>query len=661
MAVNVQDLPKLTNKRPVEVLLDEFDGGTNVLLSETRIAKNEAKESLNLMLIEDGVWTKRWGSKQWGASLVGTIDGWGEYVKTDDTREMLVIDAGTLKKSTDDGATWSTVTGVTFTAGSRAYFYQYGAYDSVTNTQKNYMYIANGVDKIARYDGSTVSRYTQIAAPSASLSATRGGGLSTGSYNYYYVVTSVNSGGETDSSAEFSVSGGVNLQRAQWVDADENVALSWTAVSGAIKYVVYASDLSGTHFFLGETTVNSFVDDGSQWNDQIVPPDSNQTGGPTLKSVTESGNRLWGVGTDNYIHFTGNIGSEKGNFSAGAGGGYVGVARGTKAVAMTVHDVQGKPHVWLKNPEGGGQIWRIDEQTISVAGVDVVVQVPSKVLDATGTNAIAAVIPVENDIFYWDRGVRVLGNEPGVLNVLRTNELSANIRPYIESLQPGGIPEISAFYYKGKVLFSVPYNSTTPDRTIVYDRERTAWIKDWSVGVTQWGVYTESAGTTKLIGSIGNKLYEFSENYDNDDGVAFSTKYVSPRLSVGGKNFTEFAKIKKAYVKLRDTIGNVNITITGTGKTERFSNLATKTISAEGSNTGMSFEPLSFTQLSTSTGMPTTFQSESLIKRIDVKKLVRDIQITISTTGSGNQFTLIGVLFTGQPVNTGDPANWRDD
>ncbi len=654
--LDVRQIPKLKNRKPLQIKLDSFNGGVNTLLSETRIKTNEAKEATNLMLIEDGVWTKRWGTEDYGTALSGTIDGAHEYVATDGTRELIVIDAGTPKKSTDDGVTWTTITGGTFTAGNQCYFHQIGVLSG--GSIENRLYIVNGVDNLAYYDGTQIQTYSSLSAPAWAATPLAKTGLTGTNYTYYYQVTAVNDVGETLTSSEQSIQ--VGDIRDNW-DGSNYVTLDWNAVTGATKYLIYVSDLSGHELYLDETTDTQYDDKGqASPNSYIEPPLDNTTAGPILKTITSSGGRLWGVDTENKIWFSGSTASEKGTFGIHTGGGWVGIERGSRATATTVVDFQGKPHVFMKYPEGKGQIWEINETTVTVGSVDVTVMIPNKILDATGTEAVGSVVHVENDVFYWDNGVRVLGNEPGVLNVLRTNELSSRVRPYVTALTADSEDKVTAFYWDSKVLFSVPRNSSTPDRIIVYDRERLAWFLDWTIGVSQFLLYTDTDGKTRLLGVSGSKLIEFSSNYEADSGTAFNTRYISPRIAISDKDFTQWAKIFRAYLRLRNTLGTVNVTITGTGKSEAYSSLATETITPGSSNSGLSWDQMSDFQLSDSNGTPSSYQNESLIKRIKVNKLVRDIQITLETSGVGDKFTLIGVLFEGLPVDTGDPTSWRE-
>lgn len=648
---------KLRDQKPLRINVDRFDGGTNVLLSETRIKNNEARESLNLMYEGDGVWTKRWGTSRYGTAVTGPVDGFREYIKTDGTRELIIIDNGTPKKSTNNGATWTTITGGTFTAGNRARFHQLGVVNTTGGAMENRLYIVNGVDALAYYDGTDINTYSAIGEPAWAGTPITRTGLTDGTNTYYYRVTASNDVGESDPSTEQSIT--VNKTNDLW-DTSNYVTLDWDAVSGANSYQVYRSNASGYETYLGATTATGFVDYGSPTNDFVEPPYEDQTAGPILKDLTSAVGRLWGIDAENRVWFTGNATFERGSFGPYSGGGWTGVDRGGKTSVEAIESFQGKPVVFLAYPEGGGQIWQIDETSITVADESVTVMVPKKILDATGSSSPGGVVSVENDIFYFDKDeVRVLGNEPGVLSVLRTNALSTNIRPYLEGLMDGGISDIEAIYYRGKVLWSVPRNSTTPDRIVVFDRERNAWHIDWSIGVTQFGMYTDTNGKSHLLGSVSTGLIDFSENYATDyDGSIINTKFIGKRIPMSDNDFTAFAKVKKLFLQFRNTSGANNVTVTGTGKSDSLLSLATKTIVSEGSTTGLTYDLLSTTQLSTSSGVPSTYQNESDISKIRINKLIRDIQVQITTTGVNDRYTLIGMQFEGLPVETGDPSGW---
>lgn len=641
-------IPKLGSKKLATIQIDQFNGGVNVLYSETRLKKNEAKEATNLMLIEDGIWDKRWGTKT-KITMGATVDGFTEYVKSDGTTELIICAGGTIYKSTNLSTT-SSISGATYTSGNKCYFVQIGTY----------LYIGNGVDALIRYDGTSLTTYTALDNP-GTVTLTRGAGLSAGSWTYYYKVTAINAVGETAPSSEASIT--VNKDRDLWSAADENIALSWSAVTGALKYVVYYSDTTGYEVKLAETTAPSYTDDGSVVpNPYIEPPAANITGGPKLKKMWLSGNRIWGADPNNpyRVWFSGS-GVYLGNFAPAYGGGWVELEKGGRATVVGGEDYQGKSHVICETPEGRGNIWQviIESQSISGTSTSYVVPVPTKIIGQVGSNAPRSIIIVENDLWFTNKkGVQILGNEPGVLNTLRTNELSAKLRPYFQSLDVGSISKICAYYFDAKVFISVPTASGDPNRIVVMDRERLAWIKDWTKGVSQFGEFTDSTKETYFLGSSGATIIHFSSTYGDDDGTAFTWKYLSPRIPVSA-DWTQFAKIKKAYARLRNTQGNISFTFFGTGKTQSFSQLASATISQGASDTGIGWDQVGDFQVGSTNGTPTVFSEESLIKYLSINNLIRDMQWQIQGSAAIDRAAITGIMAKGFVLAAGEPSDWR--
>ena len=86
------------------ITIDKFNGGTNTLVDQSRLAPKFAVQSNNLMQVSDGLWKTRWGTKNFGAALAANSDGASEYVKADGTTELIAIANGVAYKSTDGGS-----------------------------------------------------------------------------------------------------------------------------------------------------------------------------------------------------------------------------------------------------------------------------------------------------------------------------------------------------------------------------------------------------------------------------------------------------------------------------------------------------------------------------------------------------------------------------
>lgn len=641
----------IDNRPKVDIKIDDFSGGTNVLFSETRLKANEAKESTNLMLAEDGVWKKRWGTEQYaGVTFTNTIDGFSEYKKSDGTRELIVVADGKAWVVNPTDSSKTEISGATFTTGTRCDFTQIN----------NFLYIVNGVDNMARYNGTVLATYSSIDTPAwAGTPLARGGGLSAGNYTLYYRVSAVNEVGETLAAAEQSIT--MDIKREEWNEADETITVDWVASSGALKYIVYMSDVSGYETKLAETTDTTFIDDGTAvLNPYIEPPTASTATGPKFSSIAVIGNRIWGTGDPNNLQrvYWSGTGANLGNFAAGFDGGWVDLETGSRTQCVKVIDFNKEVHVVCKTDDGRGSVWEIDLGSLTIGDTDVIIPVPTKINAQMGSPASRAVVQAENDVYLLNTfGVFTLGFVEGILNSLQVREKSANLRPYIRGAYEQDIDKSCAYFYDSKIFFSIPTSSGEPNRIFLYDKELNAWIKDWTVGVSQFGEYTDASGVTHLLGINGNKLIEFSENYQGDQGVAFTWKYVSPRYAIS-KDWTGYGYIERAYVRARDAVGTITFSITGTSVGGQSPTVATSSITNGVSDTGMGWDLMGSVLMGDSSGYPTLFAQESLIRYLPVDSLLRDIQWTVSGDALQDRAVLTGVMATGRIIETDNDEEW---
>lgn len=644
----------ISNKNKVSVAVDKFDGGVNTIFSQTRLKKSESAELTNMWLIEDGVPDKRPGTAHFGGvTWTNRPDGAWEYRKTDGTRQLIVVADGYAWLVDPEAGTKTQISGASFTIG-----YPCDALQIETK-----LYICNGLDPLATYNGTSFSTYTQINAPAwGGTPLARGAGLSAGSITLYYRVTAVNNIGETVPNAEQSIA--VDANRNVWSAADEYIDVDWAAVSGAVKYIVYMSDASGFEVKLAETTDTTFRDDGTYTpNPYIEPPTSNTTGGPLFKKIGLCNNRI--VGTDDIdnpwrVYYTG-TGVNLGLFSSGYGGGWIDIEYGGKAICKAPIEFQSLIHIFCKTDEGRGTIWQMGFEGVVVGSELIQVPKPEKIISAIGCGDPRTIIYVENDVYFWNasNGVNVLGNEPGILDVLRTNELTSKIRNYLRALPNTG--DKCAYYFDSKVFFSYRISSATGsdfDGTMIFDRERNCVIKPWSIGVSQFLEFTDTLGKVHLLGIASDRLIEFSENYQGDSGEAFAWSYLGPRFPVG-RDFTEFARRFKTAVKLRSVSGSVNVVVYGTGKTGSFEAVATATIEGRLAQAGMGWDLMGGFQLGDTEGDVVTFDSDSLVRYLWANSLVREIQLKIYGTDINDRAIILGYLMRGNKDNTANPLSWK--
>lgn len=638
--------------------IDSSKGGTNRLLDEARISKDEVVNALNLIQVQDGLYKPRWGTQYYGADYGANPDGATEFLKSDQTTELIVVAGGKVWKSTDGGDK-TEITGATFTAGTPAYFMQIAGF----------LYIANGTDPLARYNGTTLTTYTQANAPTG-LTGTATSSISAVSgISIYGVVTALNSVGETIGSSEVQVY--VNKIRDQWNATTDSITWNWTAVSGVDRYQLYISDTLGYEELLTSVTTNSFTDNGTlATNPYISVPLDNTTAAPKFKSMVVSGNRIWATNnpTSPYTVYFSGTGQYMGVFSDFYGGGWINLEKGGRETPVKVVHYQsgqgeGRATVLCKTPEGRGAVWQLTISTATVGETSFSVPSAMKVVGSSGTESINGTISTNNDIMFPNRrGWFNLGPQQNFYGLLRTNEISVKIRPYWNSLVGSKLAGICAYFKDAKVFISVPTAGTGNNRIVIFDTEKNNWTVDWSIGAKQFFEYTQTDGQTKFmyVPVSGNKLIELSENVGGDLGVAFETSFETGRLALS-KEWKDFVKVQRVYIKLGNPRGTISLEVSGSQKSKGFSTLAGsgKQIIPFSSQTGIGFDLMGDFVMGDTEGTPDNYTDSADIRYLKVNKKVRDIKIKVSSKTIDTDYVIHGFIITGRPVSTRSPNTWK--
>ena len=615
------------------------------------------------MQVMDGRWTPRWGSAYYGATTSATLYGAGTYT-TDDGATHLVVASGTsIKRSTDNGATWSTCTGASITADYKVSFLQIGSK----------LYIANGQDNLIRYDGTTTLLvYSSISTPGAPTPTKTG--LTGTTYTASYRVSAINDVGETAASSAGTVT--IGKTRDNWVSGTDSISVAWTKVTGATNYNIYYKDdaSSNVEIYCGSVAQPSgatatFVDTGENALNAFVEyPAGDTTTGPKFSEMELSGNRIWATGDPNnpWRVYWGGTGSYQGAFSEFFGGGYVDLEKGGRErPKQVVHYRDGKggafATVLTSDPEGQGSIWQISLDTVTIGNTSFTVPTALKIVGSVGTNAPLSVAKVRNDIMFFNtRGWFSLGSRPQLLNLLSTDEISSNIRPDILGMTGSALNKVCAYYYNAKVFVSMPYGSSANNVIYVNDTERKNWSGAWTTGVERFFEYADTNGDSHLLAVPvdGEQLIEFASTISGDLGEAFDTRYISGLLPVAADR-NAFAKIRYAYIELNNPVGEINFSVLGTEKRRGFNQLRSITIGDTVSNAGFGTYEFSDFQFSDASLTPTVYSQSSVKKRIRINRLLNNIQFKVTTSERGAEYTMIALQAKGYIVPTRDPSSWR--
>lgn len=522
-----------------------FRKGLNLLLRPTEISRQELSQADNLLLVGSGVPTGRWGTGVYfTANSSGMVRGLGTYKSKDgSTNDIFALtDEGYLAKK--NGTSSTLITGQSWPSGSIIRTEQLG----------DATYIVSDQAPLSSYAGSGLSVFATIAKPTG-LSATNFSGASGPNQVSYKVVALGPNGGQTDPSTNYVLSNlPTDLTKTE-------IKLFWTGPSAASMggYEIYRGSQGNEKFLAGTAAgVTSYVDDGEPTSLIIEPPFSNTTGGVKSAFIKKYKDRLLVVPTDdpNKLLISGRYPDHtKFDYLNGGGSVYVDPDSGDNITAIEVQPIADRIVVY-KNFAS----YLVEIQQVQIGNFFLLDPQYSPISSAVGCSNQDAVATVENDTFYFGRnGIYVTGYEPNFLNIIRTNEVSARIRPYLELLNDDDYATACAMYVNQKYILSFPLRK----QMIVYDRERGSFMGPWTLpfGISHMRKYIDSSGTEKwVLGSYDdNTVYNFDPSLNSDNGETISKTLRTGKDYLG--DWTKLSILRYFYVLLRNVVGTATVNI----------------------------------------------------------------------------------------------------
>jgi len=632
-------LSKSSSYKPradVELNWNTFRKGWNNLFRETELSADQLAQADNIMLIGSGTPTGRWGTQTYfTANLTGTITGLGAFATGASLVQVLAVtDQGYLVKK--NGTSYTQVNGQSWPSGTMVRMEQLGGYE----------YLVSKDVALTRYDGTGLAVFATIAPPTG-LTATNISGVS-GTYTWSWkIVAKGSNGGTTEPSTAVTLG---NLPQDLSLTS---VNVRWTGTSAASLsgYEVYRG-LQGDETFLAGVgaSITNYIDTGEPSSESILAPISNTTGGVKAEVIGKVGDRLIFVPYDDPTKLI--IGArypDQSKIGIFDGGGYIYLGPRDGGRIVGVNTQLGSEKFLAFTTKG---VYAITLGTITVGNyvlLDPQYQVISTLTDCTSQDVIQT---VENDTFYLGtKGVYVAGFEPNYLNLIRTNEVSAPIRPYLAGLSASDLNTACAFYVNNKYIISFPNRK----EMIVYDRERGCWIGPWILpfGVSVMKKIDDGTGEKWIVGSKNsNKIYTFEPSVNSDDGVTITKTLRSKKEYF--TSWSDLKLLKYFYFLFRNVTGSVNVNIIAEDRNGTTSNVKTFTLtgSETAGNSGWGIDTYGTSGYGLSNGTITTATGE-LTRWGTTFKSVRIIQIEISCTSANSNFELLGVKLTAKNQGSG--------
>lgn len=631
--------PPYKPTRPVREEWSNFAKGLNLLARPTELGDSELAVADNIMLTGMGVPTGRWGTvKYFTVNATGSIRGFATYKDdTNSQNEILALsDEGYLAKKA--GSSSSVITGQSWPSGSIIHSEQLGG--------KTYIVSEDRV--FTSYNGTNLSIFGTISSPTG-LSATNFSGATGPNALSYEVVAVGENGGQTGPSTNYVLSNLPNdLTTTQ-------IHLFWTAPSAASLsgYEIYRG-LQGDETLLASVGPQStrYIDNGSDASQTIQAPLVNTTGGVKSKFIKKYKDRLLVIDKDdpNKLLISGRYPFHT-NFSWLNGGGYVYIDpdSGDNITAIEVQPIADRIVIYKERSS-----YLVELSTVQIGNYTVLDPQYVPISTTIGCSSQDSVAIVENDTFAFGRnGLYMSGYQQNFLNIIRTNELSARIRPYLDLLNETDYQTACAFYVNHKYILSFPQRK----EMMVYDRERNAWLGPWKLpfGVSRLLSYVDSSGTEKwVIGSYdSNQVYTFEASVNSDDGETI-TKTLRTKKTYFG-DFSTLSIVTFFYVLLRNIIGTTIVNIIIEDRDGATSNAETFTITgaAVSGNTGWGTDQWGTAEWGLSNNVAATVASEELTRWGSMFKQARLLQVEVTSTAPNSNFELLQIKIEAKRQGTG--------
>ena len=659
---NLSDSPP----KPVILTHEKFDRGVINLIDDMKLPKNALKEAVNAFLDEDGAPRDRAGLEWFGTEINGqTIDGGGFYFDgftIGATPHLVAVAGGTVYRSVNDGVTWNVCTGGSFTAGKRV----------GTLLVNGVLYLFNGYDYVIRYNGTTTLQvYSGISAPSGNpVSKTGLGGTTI--YTLRYRVSAVNEVGYTEASVAQTI--GVDRSRDAF-DASNFNTFSWTAVTGASRYDIYVGEIAGEETYIGSvegSATTTFQDKGQPQQVNAVAPNANTTQGPRVGQMEFIGSRVYATQDRDYpfrVWISG-AGRFIGQFSSAYDATFIDLQKGSQYKPMIVKDYRdgkGTPlaTVWCDSVDGLGCVWQGTVEAYTIG--DVTFPVPNfyKLPGSRGTSAPYSVVNVLNDYMYYNlQAYFNLGSRAQFLNLLSTDESSANIRKSVKQINAKAASGICAYFADAKVYFSVPINSDVNNVTMLYDTERKAWLPEaFDKGFVHIFSYTTTTGqNVTLAWKPGDKQFtRIGDDIRGDYGDPINVSIQTGLMHVNPRNRFDFMWAEEAEIELSDPAGAITIELSGITREEGFKKIIEKTIQPD--RVKHSWTTSVWTsKVWTDTNTVVVSYSEPSMKRyFTIQDDINAYQYRVTSNGIDVRFTLRTLQINGTATQAGKPAEWELD
>lgn len=626
---------------------DTFRRGLNTLLRENEIDKEEVSQCENILLKGQGIPTKRWGTSLYyqSGNATGSVRGLkGMYYSSGVVELISITDDGFLTKK--NNTSFTRINGASWASGNDVYMAQL----------ENTMYIVNGQRELVKYSNPTLVGFPTIGIPS--ITGATNISNATGSTVKGYRVSAVSQVGETLASSTLEL----RNQPSNLGGANGGVIRLFitptSTASGVLQGTnIYGRD-SGNERYLGFLPGNAtiFEDTGSAIPREFTfPPTADSTGGPKAKYVRRFQDRLIYAGLDgepSKVLISGRAPNHE-KFDVSFGGNFIEIEPDAGDDITQIESFRDRIVVFKER-----SIWQITLTFEQIGNFFVTSPILQLITASHGCISPRSVVPVENDIYFLSRkGVNTLGYEQGFsFDVLRSNELSVKIRPFFQGLTTNQKEKAVAVYRDSKYLITFP----GLNKTMVFDRERLAWLGPWTIDATVFEIFYDSNNDEHFIyGNDGSaNVDEYSENFTNDNGSIISTLLRTKQEDFG--DWSLFKNIKNVFTQFRNITGSLSVDIRLEQRSGSVLSAKNFTVIPSTGNSGWGADLWGSAMWGNSNSAGGGVDAQQTIRWANLNKSARTLQLTFKTTGMNDNYELLGIRGEAKPIGSGfRPSSWR--
>jgi hypothetical protein len=501
---------------------------------------------------------------------------------------------------------------------------------------------------LTSYAGSGLTTFSKIAAPTGVGATNYSGATGTNRSSYKVVAVGAN-GGQTTPSTNYV------LSALPDVLTTTQVHIFWTAPSCATLsgYEIYRGS-EGDETFLAAIDPNTtkYVDTGIDASQTIMPPATNTSGGVKSNFIVKYKDRLLVVDAaePNKLLISGRYPYHT-KFSWYDGGGYIFIDpdSGDNIKGMAVQPIADRIVVYKEYAS-----YLVELSLVQIGNYYVLDPKYNPISTAVGCSSQDTIQTVENDSFYFGRnGVYVTGYEPNFLNIIRTNEVSAKMRPYLATLNQTDYQTACALYVDQKYILSFPQKK----EMIVYDRERGAWLGPWKLpfGISHMAKYIDGSGNEKwVLGSYdNNKVYNFNVNLNSDNGTTITKTMRLSKDAFG--EWTTLHIVEFFYFLFRNITGETTVNILLEDKDGNTTTAKSFTISGAevGGSTGWGMDLWGCVKYGQTNTYRVSVATDEISRWGTLFKEARYIQLEIVANKTGSQFEFLKANVTGKARGKG--------